>query len=383
MVQTYKIQVLPGDGIGPETIAEAVKVLTAVAEKITGFDLDFHEFPGGGKYFLDTGEEWPAEAKAFASHEADAILLGAIGWETAPGKPVRRKDGHIAGAALVLEQRRNLELYANVRPIKLFQGVPTPLKEVKPKDLDFVIIRENTEGLYSGIGGFVRKGEPDELAIDARLISRIGAEQVIRFAFELSKKRKKGTPSDGQQKVTCVDKSNILKGCQLFREVCQQVAENYPEIQSEYAYVDAFAMWMIRNPQFFDVAVTPNMFGDILSDLGAAIQGGLGVAPGANIGKDHAMFEPIHGSAPRHAGKQQVNPIAAILAGKMMLDWLGEKHQDKKSHEAAELIERSVKLVLKEGRIRTYDLCIGKYSEVTPSTTAQVGDAIVNMLGRS
>jgi 3-isopropylmalate dehydrogenase len=383
VVQTYKIQVLPGDGIGPETIAEAVKVLTAVAEKTTGLDFDFHEFPSGGKYFLETGEEWPVAAKEFASHEADAILLGAVGWETAPGKPIRRMDGNIAGAAVVLEQRRDLELYANVRPVKLYDGIPTPLIEVKPKDLDFVIIRENTEGLYSGIGGFVRKDEPDELAIDARLISRLGAERVIRYAFELSTKRKKGAPHDGQRKVTCVDKSNVLKGCQLFREVFQQVANDYSDIQSEYAYVDAFAMWMVRNPQFFDVAVTPNMFGDILSDLGAAIQGGLGVAPGANIGKDHAMFEPIHGSAPRHAGKQRANPIAAILAGKLMLDWLGEKHQDRKSQEAADLIEKSVKMVLKEGRIRTYDLCIGQYSKITPSTTAQVGDAIVNMLERS
>lgn len=376
MPQTYKIQVLPGDGIGPETIQETMKVLTAVVETTPKLDLEFHEFPCGGKYFLETGLEWPTEAKEFSRKEADAILLGAIGWEKEPGKPVRRKDGHLAGAAVVLEQRRELELYANVRPVKLYPGVHTPLVNRQPKDIDFVIIRENTEGLYSGIGARFREGEPDELAIDVRPITRKSAERVISFAFKLAEKRKQGAPSDSRQRVTCVDKSNVLRGDQLFRHVFREIGDSFPKIEKDLAYIDAWTMWCVRRPDHYHVVVTPNMYGDIISDLGAAIQGGMGVAAGGNIGDRLAMFEPIHGSAPRHAGKQRANPIAAILAGKMLLEWLGEKHQDKAAAQAAERIEQAVIEVLKEGKTRTYDLCVGSYSKVKPAKTAKVGLAI-------
>jgi len=380
--RTYKIQVLPGDGIGPETIAESVKMLSAVAAATPGLRLSFHEFPCGGKYYLETGREWPEEAEAFSQNEADAILLGAVGWDRVPGEPVRRPDGNLAGAAVVLEQRRRLQLYANVRPVTLYPGVPTPLADRQPKDIDFVIVRENTEGLYAGIGGRLDRGKPDELAVDVRLITQRGAARIIQYAFALAQKRGHGAPVDGKQRVTCVDKSNVLQGCQLFREVFQKVAKAFPKVESDFAYVDAWTMWCLRRPEFYDVVVTTNMFGDIISDLAAAIQGGLGVAAGGNIGDEHAMFEPIHGSAPRYAGQQRANPTAAIMAGKMLLEWLGEKHDDRRCLEAAHGIEEAVKAVLRAGRIRTYDLCIGPYARVQAATTAQVGTAVVDALAK-
>jgi isocitrate/isopropylmalate dehydrogenase len=380
VARTYKIQVLPGDGIGPETIAESVKVLSAAAAATPGLQLSFHEFPCGGKYYLETGQEWSPEAETFSQHQADAILLGAIGWDRAPGEPVRRPDGNLAGAAVVLEQRRRLQLYANVRPVKLYPGVPTPLADRKSQDIDFVIVRENTEGLYAGIGGRLDQGKPDELAVDVRVITQRGATRVIRYAFALAQKRRHGAPVDGKQRVTCVDKSNVLQGCQLFREVFHRVAKGFPKVESDFAYVDAWTMWCLRRPEFYDVVVTTNMFGDIISDLAAGIQGGLGVAAGGNIGDEHAMFEPIHGSAPRYAGQQRANPTAAIMAGKMLLEWLGEKHGDRRCLQAAERIEEAVKTVLSAAQVRTYDLCIGPYANVKPATTTQVGTAVVSAL---
>ncbi|MFW9985941.1 MAG: isocitrate/isopropylmalate dehydrogenase family protein [Candidatus Odinarchaeota archaeon] len=376
MAHAYKIQVLPGDGIGPEVIDEARKVLTTVATGIPGLNLSFHEFPCGGKYYLETGCEWPGEAEVFARQEADAILLGAVGWEKSPGEPVRREDGQMAGAAVVLGQRRELQLYANVRPVKLYPGIPTPLAGKQPEDIDFVIIRENTEGLYSGIGKHYQEDTAEELAIDVRPISRIGAERVIRYAFNLAQKRRQGAPRDGKRRVTCVDKSNVLLGDQLFRRVFGECARNFPQLEPDYAYIDAWTMWCLRQPEYYNVVVTPNLYGDIITDLGAAIQGGMGVAAGGNIGDIQAMFEPIHGSAPRHAGKRRANPTAAILAGKMLLEWLAERRKDQNALRAATVIEQAVVDVLKEGRVRTYDLCVGPYSQLKPSTTKQVGTAI-------
>ncbi len=376
VVRTYKIQVLPGDGIGPEVIREAVKILETVSKGISSFNLSFHEFPCGGKYYLETGVEWPGEAEVFSKQEADAILLGAVGWEKTPGEPVRREDGQLAGASVVLGQRRELELYANVRPVNLYPGVPTPLAGKQPKDIDFVIIRENTEGLYSGIGKHYGENEREELAIDMRPISRLGSERVIQYAMRLALKRKYGAPLDEKKRVTCVDKSNVLIGDQLFRRVFEEMTKEFPKIAPDYAYIDAWTMWCLRRPEFYNVVVTPNMYGDIISDLGAGIQGGMGVAAGGNIGDTHAMFEPIHGSAPRHTGKRRANPIAAILAGKMMLEWLGEQHQNQAASKAAALIEKAVIQVLSEGQVRTYDLCLGSYANVRPSTTKRVGTTI-------
>jgi 3-isopropylmalate dehydrogenase len=374
--RTYKIQVLPGDGIGPEVIQESVKILKTVSNGISGLALSFHEFPCGGKYYLETGCEWPGEAEVFSKQEADAILLGAVGWEKSPGEPVRREDGQLAGATVVLGQRRELELYANVRPVKLYTGVPTPLADKHPRDIDFVIIRENTEGLYAGIGKHYGENEREELAIDMRPISRLGSERVIQYAMKLAMKRQDGAPIDRKRRVTCVDKSNVLIGDQLFRRIFDETAQLYPNVVPDYAYVDAWTMWCLRQPEYYNVVVAPNMYGDIISDLGAAIQGGMGVAAGGNIGDMHAMFEPIHGSAPRHAGKRRANPVAAILAGKMMLEWLGERHNDNSVLTAATIIEEAVKDLLSEGRVRTYDLCVRTYADVRPSTTKQVGTAI-------
>lgn len=380
MTHVYKIQVLPGDGIGPEVTQEAVKSLETISAKISGFNLDFHEFQCGGKYFLETGCEWSGEAEVFSKQEADAILLGAVGMEKSPGVPVRRKDGQLAGAAVVLGQRRELELYANVRPVKLYPGVPTPLADKQPKDIDFVIIRENTEGLYAGIGKHYRENEREELAIDMRPISRLGSERVIQYAMRLALKRKQGAPKDRKKRVTCVDKSNVLIGDQLFRRIFKEMTHKFPQIVPDYAYIDAWTMWCLRRPEFYNVVVTPNIFGDIISDLSAGIQGGMGVAAGGNIGDSHAMFEPIHGSAPRHAGKRRANPIAAILAGKMMLEWLGEQHNDRATLRAASIIENAVIQLLGEGQVRTYDLCVGAYADVKPSTTKQVGAAIRKLI---
>lgn len=380
MARKYRIAVLPGDGVGPETIVEAVRVLRAAAEVTSGLELSFNEFPCGGRYYLETGREWPAEAEAFCREEADAILLGGVGWERSPGEPVRRPDGQLAGAAVVLGLRAELDLYANVRPVRLYPGVPTPLAGQKPGDIDFVVVRENTEGLYAPLRGMLRRGGMDELAVDVRAITRRGSERVSRFAFKLAKSRGRGAPEDRRIRVTCVDKSNLLEGCQLFRRVFREVAKEYQEVEADYAYVDAWTLWCLRRPSYYDVVVTTNMFGDIISDLGAALQGGLGMAAGGNIGDHHAMFEPVHGSAPRIAGQKRANPLASILAGKMMLEWLGQRHGDRRCLEASQAVEQAVIAVLQEGRIRTYDLCVGQYASVQPSNTEQVGIAVAHAL---
>src|SRR5439155_1230176 len=239
--------------------------------------------------------------------------------------PVSRSDRVLAGGGVVFGLRFGLDLYANVRPTKLYPNVRHKIHDGfklvwEPGKVDFVIVRENTEGLYTPTRGFLDRGGVKELAVDSRVITRKGAERVIRFAFEVSKQRK-GAPSDGKRRVTCVDKSNVTAGCKLFRQVYDEVAARYPTIQRDYAYIDAFQQWLIRSPEVYDVAVTSNLFGDIATDLAAVLQGGMGMAAGGNIGDQHGMFEPIHGSAPKHAGKDEVNPTAMILAVQMMLDW--------------------------------------------------------------
>ncbi len=348
-----KIVLLPGDGAGPEVMKEAVKVLKAV-ETAYGLPFDLVPYPCGGQHYLETGEEWPDGA--FESCKAaDAILLGAVGRPDAV-----LPNGEIAGVGVVFGLRFGLDLYANVRPTKLYPNVRHKIhdgfKQVwEPGKVDFVIVRENTEGLYTPTRGFLDRGGVKELAVDSRVITRKGAERVIRFAFELSKQRN-GAPSDGKRRVTCVDKSNVTAGCKLFRQVYDEVAAAYPTIQKDYAYIDAFQQWILRSPEAYDVAVTTNVFGDIATDLAAVLQGGLGMAAGGNIGDEHAMFEPIHGSAPKHAGKDEVNPIAMILAVHMMLDWLGRRKRDKALRGAAVVIEEAVETILKAGKTLTYDL---------------------------
>lgn len=366
----YKIVLLPGDGIGPEVMREAVKVFKALEANL-GLSFDLIPFPAGGEYYKEYGVEWP-EGTIDSCKAADAILLGAIGVPDAI-----LPNGQVAGVGLLFTLRFDLDLYANVRPSKLYPNVRHKVHDVFRQiwdqgKVDFVIVRENTEGLYSPIRGTLNRGGIKELSVDSRVITRKGAERIIRFAFELSMSRS-GAPSDGRHRVTCVDKSNVLDGCRLFRSVYDEIASSYPDVERDYNYVDAFTQWMIRNPEHYDVVVTSNLFGDITSDLASVLQGGMGMAAGGNIGDRHAMFEPIHGSAPKHAGKDVVNPIAMILATQMMIQWLGRKKGDSTMEEAAGLVERAVVSVLQEGKHLTYDLG-GK------ARCSETGDAIARSI---
>lgn len=368
---SYDIVVLPGDGIGRDVMPEALKVLEKVQEKY-GLEFDFKEFQCGGQYFLETGKEW--EENAFDScKEADAILLGAVGW---PGAVLPNRN--IAGAGVIFGLRFGLDLYANVRPTKLYQGVKHKVhgenvQVWKPGLVDLITVRENTEGLYAPTRGKLSRGGIDEVAIDTRIITEKGARRVIEYAFELSKRKKNGAPKDGKKRVTCVDKSNVLDGCRLFRKIYDEVAQEYPDIEKDYAYIDAYTQWLVREPDFYQVVVTTNMLGDIASDLSSVLAGSLGMAPSGNIGDKHAFFEPVHGSAPKHAGKNKANPMAMILSASMLLDYLGYKYEDNSALEASEAVEKAVEKVILEGKILTYDL------GGTASTT-DVGTAIANRI---
>ncbi len=349
----HKIVLLPGDGTGPEVMREAVKVLKSVEDSF-GLSFDTTTIAAGGQNYLDTGVEW-SDGAFESCKAADAILLGAVGLPEAV-----LPSGDLAGIGVLFGLRFGLDLYANVRPTKLYPNVRHKVhdgfKQVwEPGKVDLVIVRENTEGLYTPTRGYLDRGGVKELAIDSRVITRKGAERVIRFAFELAKDRK-GAPGDGRHRVTCVDKSNVTAGCRLFRAVYDEVAAGYPAIQRDYAYIDAFLQWLVRSPESYDVAVTSNMFGDIATDLAAVLQGGMGMAAGGNVGDSHGMFEPIHGSAPKHAGKDVVNPTAMILATQMMLEWLGRKRGDATLRKAADAVEGAVEAVLAEGKVLTYDL---------------------------
>ncbi len=349
----YAIAVFAGDGTGPEVVREGLKVLGALAE---GGPAPWHltEYAGGGQYYQKTGREWEPEGAA-AARDADAILLGAVGW---PGATL--PNGDIAGRALVLGVRESLDLYANVRPCRLYPGVQHRISGAyrqvwSPETVDLVIVRENTEDLYTPARGRLRRGGETEVAIDTRVVTRKGSERVIRFAFELARARARGAPGDGVRRVTCVDKSNVLEGCRFFRETFDRVAAEYPEIQRDYAYVDAFTQWIVRNPERYNVVVATNMMGDIITDLAAVLQGGMGFASGGNIGEGHAMFEPVHGSAPKYAGKNQVNPFATFFAVEQMLRWLGGRNADAPLVRQADRLERAIASVLRDGRARTYD----------------------------
>jgi isocitrate/isopropylmalate dehydrogenase len=366
---SYRIVALPGDGTGPEVIREGRKVLDALAENGPApWTLD--ERPGGAQYFLKTGKELDSETIA-AAREADALLLGAVGW---PGASL--PNGDIAGAALVLGMRQNLDLYANVRPCKLYPGVLHKIGKSyqsvwSPENVDMVIIRENTEGLYTPARGRLRRAEETEVAIDTRVITRKGAERVIRYAFELASRRDRGAPEDGVKRVTCVDKSNVLEGCRFFRETFDRVGKDYPSIERDYALVDAFTQWLVRNPEHYNVVVSTNMMGDIITDLASVLQGGMGFAAGGNIGDHHAMFEPVHGSAPKYAGKNQVNPFATFAAVEMMLRWLGERNSDPALLRQADRLGAAVATTIAGGTARTYD-------QGGHVTTSEAGDRVAD-----
>ncbi|MBI3376775.1 MAG: 3-isopropylmalate dehydrogenase [Nitrospirae bacterium] len=314
-MKSYNIAVIPGDGTGPEVIAEGIKVLNAAEEKF-GFKLNLTYYDFGGERYLKTGEVLPENAVSELKKH-NAIYLGAIGHpDVKPG---------VLEKGILLRLRFELDQYVNLRPVKLYPGVDCPLKDKKPEDIDFVVVRENTEGLYAGAGGVLKKGTADEVAVQESINTRKGVERCIRYAFEYCKKRNK------MKKLTLCGKTNVLTfAFDLWERTFYEVAKEYPDIKVDYAHVDAITMWFVKNPEWFDVIVTDNMFGDIITDLGAMIQGGMGIAAGGNINpKGVSMFEPIGGSAPKYKGKNVINPLAAICAAGMMLEHLGEEKAGK------------------------------------------------------
>jgi 3-isopropylmalate dehydrogenase len=329
-------------------VREGLKVLAAVA-RITGLEYELTEFDWGGERYLRCGEVRPADALE-QLRRFDAIYLGAVGHPDVPVGLVERQ--------ILLDVRFGLDQYVNLRPIRLYPGVWTPIKDKGPEEIDFVVVRENTEDLYVGTGGFAHYGTPDEVATQVAVYTRKGTERIIRYAFELARARNK------KRKLTIVDKSNVLTyGHDLWQRVFAEVGEEYPDIAKDRAYVDAACMWMVKNPEWFDVIVTTNMFGDIITDLGAMIQGGMGVAASGNINPEGtSMFEPIHGSAPKYAGQNKANPIASIAAMQMLLEHVG-------ASEAAARVDRAIASVLGSGKIT--DLAAGKCPP-----TSEIGDMV-------
>ena len=348
----YKIAVIPGDGTGPEVVREGLRVLEAVSQK-KNFKYETVEYDIGGERYLRTGEILPDSAVQ-EFRQCDAIYLGAIGHpDVKPG---------ILEKGLLLKLRFDFQQYINLRPVKLYPGVDCPLKDKGPEDIDFVVVRENNEGLYAGVGGFLKKGTPEEVATQEMINTRQGVERCIRYAFEYTRKR------DKRKKLLLCAKTNVLTYAHdLWWRVFNEVGEEYDDVTREYAHVDATCMWMVKNPEWFDVIVTCNMFGDIITDLGAMIQGGMGVAAGGNINPDGvSMFEPIGGSAPKYAGKNVINPIAAIVACAMMLEQLGEEG-------AAKSIENAVIKVI-NSKLKSVDA--GKMG----CSTVEVGNFIAESI---
>ncbi len=353
-MRTYNIGVIPGDGLGPEVVAEGLKVLRAVM-KSEDFDCNFVKYPYSGEYYLKTKELVP-ERVIDEWRMLDAVFLGAIGHpDVEPGLVER---------SVILGLRFGLDLYINLRPIKLYAEHLCPLKAKRPEDIDFVVVRENTEGLYAQIGGYLKKGTPDEVATVTGVYTRKGVERAIRYAFILARDRAAGRDNGREARLTLVDKSNAIRPQDIWRRTFDEVAKEYPDVEKDYAYVDACTMWMLKNPEWFDTIVTTNLFGDIITDLGAMLQGGMGIAASGNLhpGKT-SMFEPIHGSAPKYTGQNVACPLGAIMAVSMMLDYLGEK-------KAGQRIEGAVAQLLSSGAIPSADSRSGL-------STTQVGDMVV------
>jgi 3-isopropylmalate dehydrogenase len=377
---TYTIALLPGDGVGVEVVGQARRVLDAAAA-IHGLDFAFDEIPCGAQYFLGHGQDWP-DGSAQRCADADALLLGAIGWPAEDGSgTLLRPDGKMAGWSAIVGNRIGLDLYANVRPAKLLPGVRHLIsgqhRQVwKPEDVDILFFRENTEDLYCGIGGKMMASGESDIAIDTRIVTRPATERIVRRAFEAAM-RPNRVRTDGVRRVSCVVKDNILHGCRLFVRVLHEVGAEYSAVEREVVLVDAFTQWLVRQPEHYDVVVAPNMFGDIITELAAALQGGMGMAVGCNIGDRHAMFEPIHGAAPKHVGKDRVNPMAAILAAAEMLMWLGERHGDNALLAAAANVQSAVRAVLRKGEVLTYDLVgADRASSASAVTTAIIAELV-------
>jgi 3-isopropylmalate dehydrogenase len=365
----YNLAVIGGDGTGPEVTREAVKVLKAAAAKF-GFKLDFHDYDFGGDRYLRTGEVLPANASQ-ELRQYQAILLGAIGHPgVAPG---------ILEKGILLRLRFELDQYINLRPVKLYPGVECPLKGKGPEQIDFTVIRENTQDLYCGMGGVAHKGTKDEVATQTSVYTRMGVERALRYAFEYCQKRRQPRPWKGLSEadrakgltgqLTLVGKTNVLTFVyDLWERAFHEIGKaEYPQIKRDYNHVDAACMWFVKNPEWYDVIVTGNMFGDIITDLGAIIQGGMGIAAGGNINPEGvSMFEPIGGSAPKYTGQNVINPLAAICAGAMLLDTLGE-------HAAAAAIEKSVQYATAN---KLKSLAAGRMGY----STTEVGDLIASGL---
>lgn len=363
-MNNYKIAIIGGDGIGPEVIAEGMKVLRAVSKKHQ-FTLETTDFDFGGTRYLKTGEVLSNE-EISRLKQFDAIYLGGIGHpDVKPG---------ILEKGILLKLRFDLDQYINLRPVKLYENVETPLKDRKPQDINYVVIRENTGGLYTGVGEFQNKGTPDEVAIQSMVYSREQVERCIRFAFDFIRNRHQNSPWRGLAKeerekgyigkLTLCGKTNVLTYVyDLWDRTFHEVAKDYPDILADYCHVDAICIYMIEDPGRFDGIVTGNMFGDIITDLAAVTQGGMGVAPSGNINPDSvSMFEPVHGTAPTFTGKNVINPIAAILTAQMMLNYLGEAA-------AAQDIESAVTKVIKKMK----SMLIGKMGY----STSEIGDMVV------
>jgi tartrate dehydrogenase/decarboxylase / D-malate dehydrogenase len=352
-MRDYHVALVPGDGIGHEVLPEGVKLMAAAGD-LLGFKIEYEEFPWGCEYYLQRGEMMPQDALK-TLEDFDAIYFGAVGFPSVPD--------YISLHGLLLPLRQGFEQYANVRPSLLLPGVPTPLKDKKPGDVDFIVVRENTEGEYSGAGGRVHRGLPLELAVETAIFTRAGVERVVRFACELAVARPR-------KRLANVTKSNAQRHSMvLWDEGFDRVAAEYPGLQTERVLVDAMAARFVLRPETLDVLVASNLFADILTDLGSAICGSMGLAPSANINPERdypSLFEPVHGSAPDIAGRGIANPIAAIWSGAMMLDFLGEE-------EACDLIMDAIKAVTGEGRVLTADLG-------GQARTGEVGDEVVARL---
>ena len=352
-MKTHKIAVIAGDGIGPDVINEGIKVLKEVARLDEGFNFEFTHFPWGCEYYKQTGRMM-AEDGMQQLEKFDAIFLGAVG---APGVP-----DHISLWDLLLIIRKGFDQYVNLRPVKLIKGAPCPLKDVKQEDVDMLFIRENSEGEYAGSGSWLYKGKPNEVVIQDGVFSRHGCERIIRYAYETAKAQNKT--------LTSISKGNALNYSMVFwDQIFEEVGKEYPEVETHSYLVDAASMFMIKDPKRFEVVVTSNLFGDILTDLGAAIAGGMGLAAGANLNPERkfpSMFEPIHGSAPDIAGLGKANPLATVWSASQMLDFFGYTNW------GARLIE-CIEEVLVEKNVLTPDLG-------GTSTTSEVGDEIIKKL---
>jgi 3-isopropylmalate dehydrogenase len=354
MAKSYKLAFLGGDGTGPEVALEAKKVMDAAAARF-GFKLDWTTFDWGGDRYLRTGEVLPDSA-ADQLRQFDAILLGAIGHpDVKPG---------ILEKGILLRLRFELQQYINLRPVKLYPGVWTPLKDKGPEHIDFVVVRENNEGLYTGSGGFLKKNTPEEVAVQTAIQSRAGADRCLKFAFELTRKRNKTNT------LTLVGKTNVLTyEFDLWERAFHEMGQkSYPDIKRDYNHVDACCMWFVKNPEWYDVIVTNNLFGDIITDLGAMIQGGMGIASGGNLNPEGvSMYEPIGGSAPKYTGKNVINPMAAIGAGALLLEY------SLKENEAAKAVERAI---MKATAEKMQSQSAGKMG----MGTTQVGDMVAQMV---